>query len=450
MSAVDHDLVVIGAGSGGLASALRAARHGARVALLEPAAVGGTCVNVGCVPKKVMWEAASLAAQLPRARHFGLQVPDTPALDWAQLVTARQAYIARIHASYQRQFNSTGVEQINQRGHLLGDGQVGLADGRTLRARHIVLATGARPRRPDMPGAEHLQVSDDVFAWDALPQRVAIIGGGYIGVELAGLLQGLGSQVHLLVRGQRQLDGFDAELASQLAEVMAGHGVQLHWQATVSAVAGQPGALELVGDNLPGGRFDAVVAATGRQPNVDGLGLSAAGVACTAKGFIQADADTLATSAAGIWAVGDVTGQLALTPMAVAQGRRLADALFGPGAGPAIDPARVPSVVFSHPPLGKVGLDEATARQQHAQVSVYRANFLSLAEGAGGGRQRHLFKVVCAGPEETVVGIHLLGEGCDEMLQGFAVALQCGARWAHFRQTLPIHPTSAEEVVLAR
>ena len=450
MNTAPRDLVVLGGGSGGLACALRAARHGARVAVLEPALIGGTCVNLGCVPKKVMWEAAALAGQMPRARHLGLDVPARPDVDWPALVAARQAYIARIHASYRRQFDELGVELVASAGQLAGEGVVELDDGRRLQARHIVLATGARPRRPDIDGAGLLAVSDDVFAWPQRPRQVAVIGGGYIGVELACLLQALGSQVHLLVRGDHLLSGFDAELAAALAGAMASHGVQIHWHSTVKAASGGAGAVRLAGDNVPDLVFDAVVVATGRQPNVESLGLAQAGVACDDKGFIRTDADSLATSADGIWAVGDVSGQLALTPMAVAQGRRLADALFGAGAGPVIDPQRVPSVVFSHPPLGKVGLDEAAARQQHGQVSVYRASFRSLAEGAGGGEQRHLFKVVCAGPEQTVVGVHLFGERCEEMLQGFAVAVQCAARWEHFRQTLAIHPTSAEEVVLAQ
>lgn len=451
MSDQQPDLVVIGGGSGGLASAIRAARHGARVTLLEPGAIGGTCVNAGCVPKKVMWEAAQLAGHLPRARALGLDLPETVALDWGRLVAARQAYIARIHASYQRTFDGLpGLQVLPLRGRLLGEGRIATDDGGQLQAAQIILAPGARPHLPQFPGSQWLHSSDDVFAWQQRPQRVAIIGGGYIAVELAGLLNALGSQVHLLVRGKGLLDGFDHELAEHLAASMAAHGVQLHFGARLQGLHGQPGALQLRGDGLPDGLFDTVVAATGRRANTDGLGLEQAGVALDERGFIRTDPASLATSAKGIWAVGDASGQLALTPLAVAQGRRLADALFGPGAGPAINAELVPSVVFSHPPLGKVGLDEATARERFGQVQVYRANFRSLEEGAGGGQQRHLFKVVCTGPEQRVVGVHLLGEGSDEMLQGFAVALQCGARWVDFQRTVPIHPTAAEEVVLAK
>lgn len=450
MKMENYDLVVLGGGSGGLATAIRAARHGARAVILEPQAIGGTCVNIGCVPKKIMWEAAQLASHLPRAHALGLEVPLQPAMDWGRLVAARQAHISRIHASYQRQFDGLDLPVLACRGQLLGGGRVAAADGQVLQARHIVLATGAVPRLPEFPGSQWLQSSNDVFAWATQPRRVAIIGGGYIAVELAGLLQALGSQVHLLVRGQGLLDGFDSELAQALVASMASQGVTLHLGMQLEALEGQPGALQLAGRGLPDGVFDVVLAATGRRANVHSLGLQEAGVALDRKGFIQTDGNSLATSAAGIWAVGDVTGQPALTPLAVAQGRRLADALFGPGAGPAINTELVPSVVFSHPPLGKVGLDEATARTRFDQVQVYRANFRSLEEGAGGGRQRHLFKVVCAGEQQRVVGIHLLGEGSDEMLQGFAVALQCGARWEDFQRTLPIHPTAAEEVVLAK
>lgn len=451
MSNQPWDLVVIGAGSGGLASAIRAAGHGARVALLEPSAIGGTCVNAGCVPKKVMWEAAQLASQLPRARALGLAVPEAVALDWGQLVAARQAYIARIHASYQRTFDGLpGLQLMACRGRLLGQGRVATDDGQQLQAAQIILAPGARPNLPQMPGGQLLQSSNDVFAWSQRPQRVAIIGGGYIAVELAGLLHALGSQVHVLVRGRGLLDGFDHEVSAHLAASMAAQGIGLHLGARLEGLGGQAGAVQLLGPDLPDGPFDAVVAATGRRANTQGLGLEQAGVALDERGFILTDADSLATSAKGVWAVGDASGQLALTPLAVAQGRRLADALFGPGAGPAIDTDLVPSVVFSHPPVGKVGLDEASARERFEQVQVYRSNFRSLQEGVAGGHQRHLFKVVCEGPAQRVVGLHLIGEGCDEMLQGFAVALQCGAHWADFQRTVPIHPTNAEEVVLAR
>ena len=307
MTALDtYDLVVIGAGSGGLATALRAARLGAKVALLDPGAPGGTCVNRGCVPKKVMWSAAQWLHGLSRARALGIGLGHDIALDWTTLVAARDAYIARIHASYQRQFEQTGLQVIAQRGALDGPGRVRLADGRVLSSGHIIIATGARPRPAAIPGSQWLCDSDAFFGWSSLPASVAIIGGGYIGVELAGLLNALGSRVSLLVRGDRLLAGFDAELADALAEQMRGDGVSLHFGVEVTAVEGGPGNLTVRGSGqLPDAGFAAVVSATGRVPNSDGLGLERAGVALDRRGHIITDANTLATSVdgSGRWAM---------------------------------------------------------------------------------------------------------------------------------------------------
>ena len=452
MSTADsYDLIVIGAGSGGLATALRSARLGARVVLLDDGAPGGTCVNRGCVPKKVMWHAARWLQETVRARALGIGLPASPDLDWGTLVAARDAYIDRIHASYQRQFDQTGVTVLTRRGVLDGPGQVRLDDGRALTGRQIVLATGARPRPSSIPGGEWLDDSDAFFRWTQLPPRVAILGGGYIGVELACLLQALGSQVSLLVRGDRLLAGFDAETVEALTARMRADGIDIRFGCDVTALAGGPGALRLQGTGpVPDEVFPAVLAATGRVPNSDGLGLETVGVALDRKGQIVTDPHTLATSVPGVYAVGDVTGQLALTPVAVAQGRRLADQLFGDVDPPAIDVDQVPSVVFSHPPLGKVGLDEATARQRFDDVQVYRSRFKPMTESLARGHDYSQFKVVCAGAGQRVVGIHLLGDEVDEILQGFAVAMTAGATLEHFRRTIPIHPTAAEEVVLVR
>jgi glutathione reductase (NADPH) len=445
------DLLVLGAGSGGIAAAVRAARLGARVAVMDAGPVGGVCVNAGCVPKKVMWEAARMQAGFARAQAFGFGFPTPPVLDWPALVAARTAYIGRIQASYRHHFDKAGVEWIQAHGQLLGGDRVRTGDGRVISARHILLATGGRPDRPDIDGAQWLQTSDDFFGWQHLPPRVAIVGGGYIGVELAGLLQALGSEVHLLVRGTRLLPGFDTELVAALTEQMRGHGIGIHLGARLHGLHGGGDALQLHGEGpLPAGTFNAVLAATGRKPNTPGIGLDVAGVECGPRGHVCTDADTLATSAARIWAVGDVTDQPALTPVAVAQGRRLAEQLFGGNPAPMIDFEQVPSVVFSHPPLGKVGLDEEQARKRYEQVHVYRSSFVPLAEAMAGGQQRSLFKLVCVGSEQRVAGVHLLGESCDEILQGFALAVRCGLTREQFEQTLPIHPTSAEEVLLSR
>lgn len=452
MSAVEHsDLLVLGAGSGGIAAAMRAARLGASVTVIDAGPIGGTCVNAGCVPKKVMWEAARMQAGFARAQAFGFAFGSVPTLDWPALIAARDAYIARIQASYRRHFDKAGVTWVQARGRLAGNDTVVVDGGRRYSARHLLLATGGQPDRPDIDGAQWLQTSDDFFGWQALPARVAIIGGGYIAVELAGVLQALGSEVHLLVRGSGLLPGFDAELVAALTEQMRGHGIGIHLGAKLHGLHGGGDALQLHGEGpLPAGTFNAVLAATGRKPNTSGIGLDVAGVECGPRGHVCTDADTLATSAARIWAVGDVTAQPALTPVAVAQGRRLAEQLFGGNPAPMIDFEQVPSVVFSHPPLGKVGLDEEQARKRHEQVHVYRSSFLPLAEAMAGGQQRSLFKLVCVGSEQRVAGVHLLGESADEILQGFALAVHCGLTREQFEQTLPIHPTSAEEVLLSR
>ena len=450
MSASAYDVVVIGGGSGGLAAAFRAAGHGAKVAMLEPAPLGGTCVNVGCVPKKAMWLAADLAERIGLASRMGFGVPAEPALDWAQLVQRRQGYIANIHASYQKRLDETGVARISHRGRLLDAHTVECDDGTRLRAQHIIIATGAHPLKPDIPGAELGGVSDDFFALQSRPARVAIIGGGYIAVELAGVLRALGSTVALLVRGQRLLGHFDAEVSAQLAENLRLQGVELHFGCEVKALERQSGRVRAVLQNGPEHSvFDNVLFATGRVPSTHGLGLEQAGVALGEKGAIEVDAYQN-TSVPGIFAVGDVTGRVTLTPVAIAAARRLMDRLYGGQPDARLDYDNVPSVVFAHPPFGTVGLSEEEARKRFDKVTTYHSRFRPMLQALGDGDVRTVFKMVCAGDDEKVVGIHLLGEGADEILQGFAVALKAGVTRRQMEDTVAIHPTSAEEVVLMR
>ena len=446
------DLAVVGGGSGGLAAAFRAAGQGARVALLEPGELGGTCVNVGCVPKKAMWLAADLGARLGHARALGFPVePACP--DWAQLVASRQRYIANIHASYRRRIDEAGIVLLPARGRLAGNGRVDCDDGTQVEAEHILLATGGRPVRPDIPGAEMGIDSDGFFALSAAPARVAIIGGGYIGVELAGVLQSLGSQVELFARGGDLLKGFDPDVVERLRGNMHQAGIALHFGYSLAALEpGEGGGVRLRergGD--AGNPFDAVIFATGRRPNTDGLGLEAAGVRTADDGHIEVDAYQT-TSAERIYAVGDVTGRLALTPVAIAEGRRLMDRLFGGDPDARVDHDQVPTVVFSHPPLGKVGLTEAEARERFGTdaVSCHRTTFRPMLHALADVQQHSMFKAVCVGEEKRVVGLHLVGEAADEILQGFAVAVKMGATLADFHATVAIHPTSAEEIVLLR
>lgn len=451
MTPQEFDLVVIGGGSGGLAGAFRAASHGARVALLEPKELGGTCVNVGCVPKKAMWLAAELSQKIALASSLGFDVPP-PVLDWKEFIVHRQRYIAGIHASYLKRLDESGIVLMPCHGRLRDAHTVVNADGVPLQAAHVLIATGGRPSRPDIPGATRGQVSDDFFTLCAAPRRMAIVGGGYVAVELAGVLQALGSQVELFVRGPRLLEGFDAQIAAELADDMRQHGVRVHFGYAVAALeeAADGGVIVLAEDGTRSERFDGLIFATGRAPNTRGIGLEAAGVILDARGFVQVDA-WQDTAVSGIHAVGDVTGQAALTPVAIAAARRLMDRVFGGQADARLDYRDIATVVFSHPPAGKVGLTEAEARAAHGEgVTTYTARFRPMLHALADSPQRSLFKLVCVGEEQRVVGIHLLGEGADEMLQGFAVALKKGVTLADLHDTVAIHPTSAEEVVLMR
>ncbi|PJK07252.1 glutathione-disulfide reductase [Lysobacteraceae bacterium NML08-0793] len=450
MNTNDFDLIVLGGGSGGLAAAIRAARYGAQVAMLEPGLLGGTCVNIGCVPKKAMWLAADLAEKIAIARQLGFDLHAQPALDWSRLLGARTAYIERIHVGYGNRLSELGVTVIPAFGKLTGNTGEVIAGDTILHGRHVLIATGSRPLRPDIPGAALGGVSDDFFGWQQAPGRVAIVGGGYIGVELAGVLQALGSQVTLLVRQPRLLANFDADISTRLAEVMRQHGIDLRFE---TAVAG----LEKVADGIQArteagvvGCFDALLFATGREPNSRGIGLEAAGVVCNGRGQIEVDA-WQNTSVFGVYAVGDVTPQPALTPHAVAASRRLMDRLFADDKNARVDFAAIPTVVFSHPPMAAMGLSEAEARNTYGDdVAVARSEFRPMLGALADKPEKSLFKVIYRRSDERVLGIHLLGEGSDEILQGFAVAMQMGMRLADLRATLAIHPTSAEEVVLAQ
>ncbi len=446
----DFDLVVVGGGSGGLAGAFRAARHGARVALLEPGELGGTCVNVGCVPKKAMWLAADLAHRLAIAKQLGFDLPDgPPALDWPAFIAFRQRYIGNIHQSYLRRLDEAGIALMPVRGRLAGPGTVACDNGVSLRAGQVLLATGGHAWRPDIPGAGLGIDSNGFFGLTAAPARVAVVGGGYIAVELGAVLQALGSRVELFVRGERLLNGFDGEIAAQLGEDLRQQGLRLHVGHAVLGLGGSPGAVTVRGgDGRESDAFDCVVFATGRRPNTAGIGLEEAGVALDPRGHVVVDAFQR-TSVDGIHAVGDVTGRIELTPVAIAAARRLMDRLFGGQAEARLDYDDVPTVVFSHPPVGVVGLTEEQARERHGDtVTVHRSGFRPMLNALADVPQRSLFKLVCVGEEQRVVGIHLLGEAADEMLQGFAVALKRGITLADLHATVAIHPTSAEEVVL--
>jgi glutathione reductase (NADPH) len=444
------DLLVIGGGSGGLACAQRAAEYGARVALVESGRLGGTCVNVGCVPKKIMWNASEIREALDDGVDYGFA--STPAgHDWPSLKAKRDAYVARLNGMYARNLASRKIEHIQGRASFIGP-QLIAAAGRTLGAPHILIATGGRPLVPGIPGAPLGITSDGFFDLEERPGRVAVAGSGYIAVELAGILAGLGSKVSLLIRGQQVLKQFDALLGQTALLMLREMGVDIEMGCRGAQLVRLPhGGLEA---ELQDGRrlmpLDSFIWAVGRVPNVEELALSRAGVHLSTDGFIATD-DFQATNAAGIYAVGDVTGRIPLTPVAIAAGRRLADRIFGGQPQRRLDYDVIPTVIFGHPPIGSVGLSEEQARARHgAAVRIYASSFVPLYHAMTIRKPHTHMKLVTVGDDERIVGAHVIGPGADEMLQGFAVALRMGARKRDFDDTVAIHPTSAEEFVTMR
>jgi glutathione reductase (NADPH) len=444
------DLVVIGGGSGGLAAAQRAAEYGARVVLAESGPLGGTCVNVGCVPKKVMWNAAELGSALHDAVDYGFRVEAGP-IDWALLKQRRDAYIERLNALYAANLAKRNVELVHGHAAFSGTRSVSAA-GRSFSAEHVIIASGGRPAVPRIPGAQLGITSDGFFALPARPQRVAVVGSSYIAIELAGIFRGLGSDTTLVLRGQQALRAFDPMLGESILEMLREEGVGLVTQAALAELMRAHGALELaLEDGRRLGPFDCVLWAIGRSAQVEDLQLARAGVSLNPDGFIETDRYQ-ETGAPGVYAVGDVTGRAQLTPVAIAAGRRLADRLFGGQAGRHLSYENIPTVIFGRPPLGTVGLSEPEARARFGdrQVKVYHAAFVPLYHALTRSKPRSRMKLVTAGAEERIVGLHVVGQGADEMLQGFAVALRMGATKRDFDDTVAIHPTSAEEFVTLR
>jgi len=443
------DLIVIGGGSGGLACAQRAAEHGARVALAEPGAIGGTCVNVGCVPKKIMYHAADLAHLMHDAAGYGFDVTFN-GHDWSVLKERRDAYVRRLQGIYLENLTRRNVTLLRAAARLRGRGQVEVG-GDTLQAPHIVVATGGRPLIPELPGAEAGISSDGFFALARMPAAVAIIGSGYVSVELSGVFAALGARVTVAMRQERVLRSFDEMLSQRLMTAMRADGIELVEHAEVAAISTGAGRHQItLADGRSLGPYDCVIWAVGRVPVTAGLGLAAAGVATGARGEITTDLRQ-DTSAGGIHAVGDVTGRAQLTPVAIAAGRRLADRLFGGQPDSHLDYRLVPTVIFSHPPIGTVGLTEAEARAEHGDaVAVFQGDFMPLYHGMTERRRRAEVKLVTTGVQRRIVGLHVIGMGADEMLQGYTVALRMGATKRDFDNTVAIHPTSAEELVTLR
>ncbi len=440
------DLIAIGGGSGGLAVAETAAKLGKRVALVETGAMGGTCVNRGCVPKKLMWYAAELARAVDDAPGFGIPA-SRGATDWALLRERREHYVRNIKAYWDGYVADIGITHIQGHARFCAERQIEVA-GEVYSAEHIVIATGGVPIIPNVPGPELGIGSDGFFALEQLPRRCAVIGGGYIGVELAGVLSALGSEVDLLALEQRVLAEFDPLLGEQLMKAMRAQGIELHMKQEVTSLAqGEWGVHIHTRDGGVLEGFDTVIWAVGRRPNTHSLNLKASGLAAEPNASIAVDANHR-TQVPGVYAIGDVTGKAALTPVAIAAGRRLGEHLFNERSNASIDYGLIPSVVFAHPPVGRLGLTEPEARSRFGEeVTVYQSRFTPMRHALSTHGGETAMKLVCAGSEERVVGLHLIGDNVDEILQGFAVAVSMGARKADLDATLAIHPSSAEELV---
>ncbi|MBE0369678.1 glutathione-disulfide reductase [Pseudoalteromonas aurantia] len=444
------DYIAIGGGSGGIASANRAAMRGAKVAIIEAKHMGGTCVNVGCVPKKVMWHGAQVAEAIKLyAPDYGFDV-ELKNFDWAKLVESRQAYIGRIHQGYNGYLAKNGVTVINGFAKFI-DNKTVEVDGEQYTADHICIAVGGRPSVPNIPGAEHGIDSNGFFELNKQPRSVAVIGAGYIAVELAGVLHSLGTDTHLFVRKHAPLRSFDPLIVETLTEVMEKEGPTLHTNSTPKEITKEAdGSVTLHLENGESHNVEQLIWAIGREPVTDLINLQATDVDTNQRGFIKVD-EYQNTSVSGIYALGDIMeGGIELTPVAVKAGRMLAERLFNPELPDAkMDYSLVPTVVFSHPPIGTIGLTEPDAIAQYGeeQVTVYSSSFAAMYTAVTAHRQPCKMKLVCVGPEQKVVGLHGIGFAVDEMIQGFAVAMKMGATKADFDAVVAIHPTGSEEFV---
>ncbi|EGV05622.1 glutathione-disulfide reductase [Haemophilus pittmaniae HK 85] len=452
-----YDYIAIGGGSGGIASINRAASYGKKCAIVEAKHLGGTCANVGCVPKKVMFYGAQIAEAIHRyAPSYGFDV-DVKGFDFAKLIESREAYIGRIHQSYNNVLTKNNVDVYAGFGRFIDKNtiEVSYEDGRKeqITADHILIATGGRPSRPAIEGQEYGIDSNGFFALRELPKRVAISGAGYIAVELAGVVNSLGAETHLVVRRHAPIRNFDPMVVDTLVEVLEQDGIHLHKHSTIQKVVkNADGSLNLYFDDERQITVDCLIWAIGREPATDTIGLDNVGVETNARGFIKTD-KFQNTNVPGIYAVGDIIeGGIELTPVAVAAGRRLSERLFNGKPNEHLDYDLVPSVVFSHPPIGTVGLSEPQAIEKYGEknVKVYKSSFTAMYTAVTEHRQPCRMKLVCVGPQEKIVGLHGIGFGVDEMIQGFAVAIKMGATKADFDNTVAIHPTGSEEFVTMR
>jgi glutathione reductase (NADPH) len=448
MSDYDYDLFVIGAGSGGTRASRVAAAHGARVAVAEEYRVGGTCVIRGCVPKKLLIYGAHFAEDLKDAKRFGWQVPDQCAFDWKTLRDNVLEEVDRINGAYTQTLENHGVEIIHQRAVVTGAHRVRLGDGTEKTAERILVAVGARPAIPAFPGAEHGITSNEVFHLDALPRRILIAGAGYIANEFAGIFHQLGAHVIIMNRTQDILRGYDLSIRDRLLQISLMKGLEFRFDATFERIErNDDGCLTVHMANHDPVTVDMVMFATGRVPNTESLGLADAGVALE-KGAVVVDEHNRST-VESIFAIGDVTNRVQLTPIAIREGQAFADTFYG-NKPTTVDYTNIPSAVFSHPPLAGVGMTESEAKQKLGSVRVYSSDFRPMKNVLAGRNERALYKMVCDGETDRIVGLHMIGPDVPEILQAAAIAVKAGLTKAQFDETVALHPTMAEELVLMR
>lgn len=445
-----YDYIVIGGGSGGIASANRAGMHGAKVLLIEGNELGGTCVNVGCVPKKVMWQASTILETIERdASSYGIQA-DVKHVDFKELVEKREKYIDFLHGAYQRGLDSNNVEAIKGYARFV-DSQTVEVNGESYQANHILIATGGKPSKMTIPGGEYAIDSNGFFALTELPKSTIVLGAGYIAAELSGVLNGLGSEVMWAYRKERPLRTFDKMLSDNLIEMYQEAGIHTYANFTASEITKNGDVYSVTFENGETLMAECVLFAGGRVPNTDVLGIEKTNVELDEKGFIKVDKFQNTTDS-NIYAIGDVIGKIDLTPVAIAAGRRLSERLFNGKENSYLDYDLVPTVVFTHPPIATIGLTEEQALTTYGegQLKIYRSRFTPMYFALNDYRQKCEMKLICVGEEEKIVGLHAIGVGVDEMLQGFAVAIKMGATKADFDNTVAIHPTGAEEFVTMR
>lgn len=446
MAGYDFDLFVLGAGSGGVRAARVAASFGARVAIAEERYLGGTCVNVGCIPKKLLVYASEVGGDCEDATGFGWSI-GTRAFDWRTLIANKDREIARLNGIYRRLLEGSGVKIIEQHATVVDRHTVAIG-GTRYSTGHILIATGSWPTVPELPGAEHAITSNEAFHLERLPERIIIVGGGYIGVEFAGIFHGLGANVTQLYHKKLFLRGFDDDARRAVADEMIRHGVDLRFEADVTRIEKIDGGIRATLNDGSMIEAETIMYATGRHPYTRGLGLEQAGVALAEDGSVIVD-EYSRSSVANIYAIGDCTNRIMLTPVAIAEGRAFAETVFN-NHPMKIDYEGVPSCVFSHPPLGAVGLTETQARERYGAIDVYRSSFRPLKHTLSGRDERAMMKLVVDSASGRVLGCHMVGPEAGEIIQGFAVAIKCGATKAQFDATIAIHPTAAEEFVTMR